>query len=126
MKLTEQEAEKVRKYISMFGGQSALDDPVIDDFIDDAASTVNRDYFGNSVCKAVAFLTMHNYCFSKELAKTGGEGRVASKTIGPVSVTYADVSDVSQFSLTKYGRLFRDLIRMQGGGIGVTGSWRYL
>ena len=123
MELTEKEVAKVTKYITMYGNtDDIIGNPSLRDFIDEAASSVSQRYFGDKVYKAIALLAMHNVTVSIDLTKGGASGdAVASKSIGPVSITYRKGHASNEYSSTRYGRMYDDLVRSRGGGISVTG-----
>lgn len=108
MALTEQEREKVEQYILMYD-PSFLEDSLFNIYLEDAILTVSANFFGNFYYKALALYMLHSNTYNKNTDADGGI--VASKTIGPVSVTYntSRQSSNNEFVTTKYGRMYEDL-----------------
>lgn len=135
MALTVEEVAKVKEYIKVYY-PSLLSDENLDFLIEDAADTLSARYFGKHYPKAVAYLTMHNASIASQTASSGSggsEGIVVQKTIGPVTIKYADGSSHYKgwnalYGSTKFGLMLISLVKLcsGGGSITVNNAWRIL
>lgn len=127
--LTPEQIVDIKKWIEFYNAD-LLDNPSLDFVIEDSGNSLSEEYFGKFYCKAVALLVLHTFSIKKQAEIGGGEGGglLASKTIGPVKVTYASFSGSRSYSVlstTIYGNMLKDLMNTCGGGaITVTGAWR--
>jgi len=100
--------------------------------ITEAARNVDQSWVEADQIRAVSLLTAHYLAVGG--ASAGVDGRaVVSETIGPISVTYAQVQAAagkasSQLETTAYGRLYQSLLRKNRGGpvpVGNVGPWPF-
>jgi len=103
--------------------------------IAEAARDVDQSWAEGDQIAAVSLLTAHYLAVAG--ASAGVDGRaVVSETIGPISVTYAQVAAAaaagkatSQLETTSYGKRYQSLLRKNRGGPitigGTMGPWPF-
>lgn len=118
--MSSDELALVRKYISIYG-ISYLENPNCDFLIEDTALSVKKDVFGDQWAKAVALKTLHYLYLSTKPNETGSI--IASKTMGPVSFTFANEPSKGRNSLNMsiYGKMYNELVNSCVTGMSVTG-----
>lgn len=123
MPLAVGDSARIDMYVSMYGPEYESDEK-LPLFIEEASESVDSAYFGGKVDKAIALLALHNLCLSKQGASAGGV--VVSKTIGPVSVRFAEPrrNGLHSYALTKFGMMYSDLVKSCGCGVSVTFNGR--
>lgn len=104
----------------------SLDDAALDLFIGYAEQLVNPKVFSARTKFAGSLMTAHLITVTPSLnaAPKQGAGPVASRTAGPVSITYAvpqldDGSISAGLSMSKYGIMFANLTRRSAVGFGL-------
>lgn len=88
--------------------------------IEEAARSVDDSWADGDQLTAVSLLTAHMLSVAASSAGTNGRD-VVSETIGPISVTYAQMAQATEKSssnleATAYGKRFKRLLRSNRGG----------
>lgn len=134
MSLTTAQREKVDQYITMFN-ESMLENENLDFAIEDSVDTLPEDALGKQYEKAVALLTMHTLTIAQQTTEgTGGEGYVIQRTIGPITIKWANPASDNKdkwynyYKSTKYGLALIDILKRctAGMGISVNHMWRHI
>lgn len=90
-------------------------------------STLNASLFGTDLDYAVMLYTAHNVVLAARNARDGAAGQivgdvkgpVASKTVGPVSISYSGASNTTgagEYNLTSYGQRLYALMQAYSAG----------
>lgn len=136
MALPAADIAKVKEYIAVYY-PALLENDNVDFLINDAADTLSPSFFGTRYIKAVAYLTMHNASIAAQTSSGGSSGDsggvVVQKTIGPVTIKYADNTSsykgwTALYGTTRFGLMFLNLMKLCGGGgsITVNHAWRVI
>jgi len=131
--LTQSQKDKIEEYINVYDS-SLLSNEFLSFVMDDSAETLSPACFGNRYEKAVALLTMHTLTIATQTTEgTAGEGFVIQRTIGPITIRWADPNNGKDrfnysYRTTKYGIELADLIKLcsVGAGFSVNHAWRFM
>lgn len=133
MSLTPAQRAKVEQYITLFN-EDSLNNDNLDFVIEDSVETLSEDVLGKFYEKAIALLTLHTLTIAQQTTDgTAGEGYVIQRTIGPITIKWANPTSskdkwYSYYRSTKYGQMLVDILKQCsiGAGINVNHMWRLI